>query len=98
MGPDESSMSPLIFYSLPCNHILCHGCLVKLDPKKCPHCRKLFELEDVESVGFTATEQWDQLLKVATEATRLSGIDDASVLSADEQSELPFIDDDDDER
>ena len=48
----------------------------------------------MEKVGFTATEQWDQLLNVATGATRLLGSDEASVASSEVRDEHTFIDDD----
>ena len=60
--------------SLPCRHILCNSCLRQLDPRKCPHCREGFDIDDVEEVGFTATEQWDKLLQVATQATALPSV------------------------
>ena len=81
-------------FSLPCNHILCEGCMMQLDPRKCPQCREPFELDDVEKVTFTATEQWDELLRVAAETARLMSTDDVSIASSEVDNEVPFIDDD----
>lgn len=81
--------------SLPCNHILCAACIPRLpEPKTCPHCRQSFILDDVETIEFTATQQWDRLLDVATNATKLLGSDEVSLTSADEEDEVPFIEDD----
>ncbi|KAI0304175.1 hypothetical protein BC826DRAFT_215788 [Russula brevipes] len=54
--------------SLPCQHIFCDNCLSKMSGGErisCPQCRRQCDIESVEQVEFTATQQWDQLLEIA---------------------------------
>lgn len=62
--------------SLPCQHIFCDSCLSKLNDGediKCPQCRRPSDVESLEQVELTATQQWDQLLEIAQQFAAMEG-------------------------
>ena len=80
--------------------MLCNNCLNKVQwendededrVKKCPECRKTFALEDVETIQYTASSQWDVLLNIAARFAKMDhrGTQDTS----DEEASDRFIDD-----
>lgn len=88
--------------------MLCNVCLNKVQwendededrVKKCPECRKTFALEDVETIQYTASSQWDVLLNIAARFAKMDhrGTQDTSDEEAsdrfidDEQSELTLV-------
>ncbi|KAH9062770.1 hypothetical protein EDB87DRAFT_1605794 [Lactarius vividus] len=88
--------------SLPCQHIFCDSCLSKIDDGEtisCPQCRGGSNVESIEVVEFTATQQWDQLLEIAGEFAALEDRlgPDTSEEEEDERLRENFIDDEDDE-
>ena len=65
----------------------------------CPQCRRPSKIEDFEPVEFTATQQWDQLLKVAQRFAVMEGElgPDTSEEEEEEKLRETFIDDGDSE-
>jgi hypothetical protein len=59
----------------------------------CPSCRKEIKKEDMESVDYTASQQWDALLEVAKAWARIDRRRELE--SSDEEAEEQFIDDED---
>jgi Zinc finger, C3HC4 type (RING finger) len=86
--------------SQPCQHIFCDSCLSKVgdgENIRCPSCRKQSNVESLEAVEFTATQQWDQLLEIArhfAEMERRMG-PDTSEEEEEEALRENFISDDD---
>ncbi|KAI0251334.1 hypothetical protein BJV78DRAFT_481215 [Lactifluus subvellereus] len=86
--------------SLPCQHIYCDSCLSKMDDGEnisCPQCRKLSDVESLEAVEFTATQQWDQLLEIAQRFAEMEGRMGPDTSEEEEEETLRenLIDDDD---
>ncbi|KAH9006889.1 hypothetical protein EDB86DRAFT_2868853 [Lactarius hatsudake] len=88
--------------SLPCQHIFCDSCLSKIGDGEnisCPQCRGESNVESIEMVEFTATQQWDQLLEIARQFAALEDRlgPDTSEEEEEEKLRENFIDDEDDE-
>ncbi|KAH9045478.1 hypothetical protein EDB85DRAFT_2104443 [Lactarius pseudohatsudake] len=88
--------------SLPCQHIFCDSCLSKIGDGEnisCPQCRGESNVESIEVVEFTATQQWDQLLEIARQFAALEDRlgPDTSEEEEEEKLRENFIDDEDDE-
>ena len=88
--------------SLPCQHIFCDSCLTKLNDGediKCPQCRRPSDIESLEQVEMTATQQWDQLLEIAQQFAAMEGQlgPDTSEEEEEENLRENFIDDGDSE-
>ncbi|KAI9448104.1 hypothetical protein H4582DRAFT_2139836 [Lactarius indigo] len=88
--------------SLPCQHIFCDSCLSKVgdgETISCPQCRGESNVESIEVVEFTATQQWDQLLEIARQFAALEDRlgPDTSEEEEEEKLRENFIDDEDDE-
>ena len=88
--------------SLSCQHIFCNSCLSKLGGGKdinCPQCRRPSDIEDLEQVEVTATQQWDQLLELAQQFAAMEGQlgPDTSEEEEEENLRENFIDDGDTE-
>lgn len=88
--------------SLPCQHIFCDSCLSKIgdgETISCPQCRGESNVESIEMVEFTATQQWDQLLEIARQFAALEDRlgPDTSEEEEEEKLRENFIDDEDDE-
>lgn len=88
--------------SLSCQHIFCNSCLSKLGGGKdinCPQCRRPSDIEDLEQVEVTATQQWDQLLELAQQFAAMEGQlgPDTSEEEEEEKLRENFIDDGDTE-
>lgn len=93
MTPRLILVSLSFSFSLPCGHIFCVDCLPRIEPRNCPNCREPFEgVEDAEAVAFSAIEQWDALLETAAEWGRTDKLETPE--DTDEDTELPFIEDD----
>lgn len=87
--------------SLPCQHVFCQICLSKIGDSEsisCPQCRKECDVESLEVVEFTATQQWDQLLEIAQQFAALEDRLGPDTSEEEEEEKLRdnFIDDDDD--
>jgi hypothetical protein len=65
----------------------------------CPQCRRPSNIEDFEHVGFTATQQWDQLLEIAGQFAAMEELlgPDTSEEEEEENLRENFIDDGDSE-
>ena len=65
----------------------------------CPQCRRPSNIEDFEHVGFTATQQWDQLLDIAGQFAAMEELlgPDTSEEEEEENLRENFIDDGDSE-
>lgn len=65
----------------------------------CPQCRRLSDIDNFESVEFTATQQWDQLLEIAQQFAAMEGQlgPDTSEEEEEENLRENFIDDGDSE-
>lgn len=88
--------------SLPCQHIFCDSCLSKMSGGEnisCPQCRRLSDIDNFEPVGFTATQQWDQLLEIDQRFAAMEEQLGPDSSEDEEEESLPdsFIDDGDDE-
>ncbi|KAH8118742.1 hypothetical protein DFH11DRAFT_1568994 [Phellopilus nigrolimitatus] len=82
--------------SLPCQHVFCVNCLPNFAKNECPTCRTSFDdMYDTESVQFTATQQWDALLDVATDWAQIDQHGDDDEPENTDEEEVPFIDDED---
>lgn len=85
--------------SFPCQHILCETCYGEISRNKelinCPQCRHNFTREDIETIQYTASSQWDALLNVAAGFAKIDhrGAEDTSEEEASER----FIDDEESE-
>lgn len=87
--------------SLSCQHIFCESCLSQISDGEninCPQCRKECNVESLEVVEFTATQQWDQLLEIAQQFAALEDRLGPDTSDEEEEEKLRdnFIDDDDD--
>lgn len=87
--------------SLPCQHIFCESCLSKIgdgESISCPQCRRECNVESLEVVEFTATQQWDQLLEIAQRFAALEDRLGPDTSEEEEEEKLRdnFIDDEDD--
>ncbi|THH30343.1 hypothetical protein EUX98_g3852 [Antrodiella citrinella] len=85
--------------SLTCQHVMCEDCFKKWKPNEdevdCPKCRVKSPRDEVESVRYTASTQWDELLKVAR---KFAVIDHRGTLdTSEEENEEQFLDDEDSE-
>lgn len=85
--------------SFTCEHTFCKACTSKLAPGyaesvSCPSCRKEVPKEDMETVEYTASQQWDALLDVARKWARIDHRREME--TSDEEAEEQFIDDDND--
>jgi hypothetical protein len=65
----------------------------------CPQCRRPSNIEDFVYVGFTATQQWDQLLEIAGQFAAIEGLLGPDTSEEEEEEKLweNFIDDGDSE-
>ena len=65
----------------------------------CPQCRRLSDVDNFETVEFTATQQWDQLLEIAQQFAAMEGQlgPDTSEEEEEENLRENFIDDGDSE-
>ncbi|PCH40808.1 hypothetical protein WOLCODRAFT_137011 [Wolfiporia cocos MD-104 SS10] len=81
--------------SLICEHTFCETCLSQISPESeivtCPQCRKPCPRDEIETVQYTASQQWDALLEVAQAWAKmdLRRQEDTS----EEEAEEEFIDD-----
>lgn len=100
------SLSPVILViqciSLPCQHIFCDVCLSKLsggEDINCPQCRRPSDMESLEQVEITATQQWDELLELAQQfaAMEVQLGPDTSEEEEEENLRENFLDDGDTE-
>lgn len=84
-------------FSLPCQHVFCKDCLLKIDPPACPNCRAPYEpdLDGTEHVTFTATEQWDILLELAQDWAILDKHGAEDEPEGTDEEDVPFIDNED---
>ncbi|OJT07094.1 hypothetical protein TRAPUB_2028 [Trametes pubescens] len=92
-------LQPKLTRSLPCQHIFCNGCLGQLRPVpggderiSCPQCREVCEREDADLVEYTALEQWDELVEVATQWVRID-VARREEDTSEEEGAVDFIDD-----
>ncbi|CAL1700228.1 unnamed protein product [Somion occarium] len=82
--------------SLPCHHVLCDDCFKQISPNKeevkCPVCRNEHPRDEVEMIRYTASSQWDALLKIAAKFASMDhrGVEDTS----EEEDEEKFVNDD----
>ncbi|KAA1466784.1 hypothetical protein DENSPDRAFT_831667 [Dentipellis sp. KUC8613] len=106
--PDETcpicmeTLKPGSTQSFPCEHTTCSGCLaeyLKAQPAflqtrtfKCPSCRAETEMGEVETVQFTASEQWDAMLVVANDFAKME-VQRPRMDTSEEEAEEQFIDD-----
>ena len=86
--------------SLPCQHIFCDVCLSKLsggEDINCPQCRRPSDIESLEQIEMTATQQWDKLLELAQQFVAMEGQlgPDTSEEEEEENLRENFIDNDD---
>ncbi|KAN0131380.1 hypothetical protein V8E53_010757 [Lactarius tabidus] len=86
--------------SLPCQHVFCESCLSKIgngETISCPQCRKECNVESLEVVEFTATQQWDQLLEIARQFAAMEDRLGPDTSDEEEEEKLRdnFINDDD---
>jgi hypothetical protein len=102
----DRSYSPIIpvtqRLSLPCQHIFCNVCLSKLsggESISCPQCRGPTNIESLEQVEVTATQQWDNLLELAQQFAAMEWElgPDTSEEEEEEKLREHFIDDGDTE-
>jgi len=83
-----------------CQHIFCDVCLSKLSGGgdiNCPQCRRPTDIESLEQVETTATQQWDDLLELAQQFAAMEGQlgPDTSEEEEEENLRESFIDDGD---
>ena len=88
--------------SLPCQHIFCDVCLSKLsggESISCPQCRGPTDIEGLEQVEVTATQQWDNLLELAQQFAAMEWQLGPDTSEEEEEDKLRehFIDDGDTE-
>lgn len=88
-------MAEAIIFRLPCEHLICAGCLPQIsrgvdETISCPQCRQRYPREEVDLLQFTETERWDELLKLASE---YASMDYTGSDSSSERAEEEFIDD-----
>ena len=90
---------PHALYSFPCQHITCEHCFKRLTPNsdevKCPECRTECPRDEIETIRYTASSQWDELLKVARQFAVIDhrGEHDTS----EEEDEENFVNDEESE-
>lgn len=81
--------------SLPCDHTFCNDCMARISKDleiiSCPHCRSEFKREEIETVKYTASQQWDELLEVAKAWAKVDRRREAE--TSEEEAEEEFIDD-----
>lgn len=90
--------------SLPCQHVFCNKCLQRIKPDadsyrdevesiRCPSCRTPCPRDELETVEFTSTQQWDALLDVARKWAKIDLRREED--TSEEEGEEEFIDDPD---
>ena len=86
----------LSYFSLSCEHIICHDCLPGIskgadETIHCPQCRGVTERDDLELIHMTEGERWDELLTIAR--AWCAWDQRGNMETSEEESEENFIDD-----
>ncbi|KAL0573969.1 hypothetical protein V5O48_007984 [Marasmius crinis-equi] len=96
-------MEPNKTSSLECQHLVCNSCLPGIskpgedETVQCPHCRKVWSRDSVETVQFTETERWDELLECANTWGTLDAGHRGEENTSEEEASEDFIDDSEDQ-
>ncbi|KAF9453016.1 hypothetical protein P691DRAFT_659545, partial [Macrolepiota fuliginosa MF-IS2] len=80
---------------LPCHHILCVECLPEVskgadETVRCECCELDCPFRNLELLGYTENERWDELLKLAS---KFSYVDYGGEDTSEEEAEEYFIND-----
>ncbi|GJE84553.1 hypothetical protein PsYK624_006290 [Phanerochaete sordida] len=90
-------LEPRNSISLTCEHVFCKPCTQKLAPGyedsvRCPECRREVLKDDLETVDYLASDQWDALLDVAKQWAKMDRRR-GEIGTSDEEQQEEFIDD-----